>query len=192
MQLPDLQGVSAVTPGRSPSDLIQSMDSDLVVIVLTNTTVEVGDSDEGVEFEFAKQRYLLVLSTQLSTEKGGAPVRQVSVQLREDVTSTQPIEPDTFQGFGTVPGTSPNSYNPTPEQGIAPTFRGDHKCPLSWIGSQMGSAVGSGMLRLPGGSAQLLSYSLEADFGWPRPTTAPVDEELDHRQMVGRTPPKKV
>jgi hypothetical protein len=65
---------------------------------------------------------------------------------------------------------STNSYNPTPEPGVPPTFRGDRKCPLSWLGSRMGSAVGGGRLRLPGGSAQLLTYTLAAD--WVRPPPA--------------------
>merc|ERR1711969_486118 len=105
------------------------MDDELVVLVLTNATVEVADSDAGIEFEFTKQRYLLALSTALSLEKGGAPVREVAVKLRDDVTNTQPIEPDAFQGFANVQGATTNSYSPTPEQGIPPTFRGDHKCP---------------------------------------------------------------
>ena len=192
LKIPTLQGVSPTRPGAAASDLIQSMDDELLVIVLTNATVEVADSDAGIEFEFTKQRYLLVLSTALSLEKGGAPVREVAVKLRDDVTSTQPIEPDAFQGFATVQGATTNSYSPTPEQGIPPTFRGDHKCPLSWLGSQMGSPVGSGRLRLAGGSAQLLSYSLEADFSWPRPAAAAGDEAAAHRQMVGRAPPRKV
>ena len=62
---------------------------------------------------------------------------------------------------------STNSYNPTPEPGVPPTFRGDRKCPLSWLGSRMGAAVGGGQLRLPGGSAQLLTYTLASD--WVRP-----------------------
>lgn len=116
LRIPRLQGVEAKKPGTLPTDLIQAMDNELVIIALRNTTVEVANSEAGIEFEFANQRYLLVLSMELSTEKGGASARQVAVHLRADVTSTQPIEPDAFQGFASVPGATANSYNPTPEQ----------------------------------------------------------------------------
>ena len=168
------------------------MDDDLIVIVLHNNTVEAPDSNAGIEFAHTKERYLLLLSTEVSTDKGGAATRQVTVKLRHDVTSTQPIEPDTFQGFASVPGSTTNSYNPTPEQGIPPTFRGDHKCPLSWLGNEMGSRVGNGQLRIAGGSAQLLSFTLSADFNWAPPGAATADPSELHRQMVGRQPPKKV
>ncbi len=191
LQLPSLQGVDAVKPGSEPTDLIQSMDDDLVVILLTNSTVEVVDSEGGIEFAHTKERYILILSMRLSTEKAGAPARQVSVKLRQDVTSTQPIEPDAFQGFASVPGSTTNSYSPTPEQGIPPTFRGDRKCPLSWLGSEMGSQVGSGQLQLPGGSAQLLTYTLAADFQW-HPTPGNREDESKDLEKVGRSAPKKV
>jgi hypothetical protein len=95
LQIPPLQGVAASKPGEQPSvDLVQSMDSELVVIVLQNTSAEIASSEAGVEFKYGNQRYLLVLSTELSTMKGGAPSRELSIKLRQDVTSTQPIEPD--------------------------------------------------------------------------------------------------
>ena len=195
LTIPNVQGVAATKPGGAPADLVQSMDSELVVLVLRNATVEVGNSEAGVEFQFANQRYLLIMSTELSTVKGGAPLREVAVQLRADVTSTKPIEPDGFQGFASVPGSTANSYSPTPEQGIPPTFRGDRDCPLSWLGSQMGSTVGSGQLRLPGGSVQLLTYTLQSDWAWPRPGGEGGDGAEDQeawRNQVGRRSPKKV
>jgi hypothetical protein len=97
LQIPSLQGVSAAKPGASKSDLVQSMDEELVVIVLQNRTEVRPSSEAGVEFKHGAERYLLVLSTELSWAKGGAPTRPVSVVMREDVTSTQPIEPDAFQ-----------------------------------------------------------------------------------------------
>lgn len=193
LDFPALQGIKPAKPGTNPAeDLIQYMDDDLIVIVLHNNTIEAPDSNAGIEFAHTKERYLLLLSTEVSTDKGGAATRQVTVKLRHDVTSTQPIEPDAFQGFASVPGSTTNSYNPTPEQGIPPTFRGDHKCPLSWLGNEMGSRVGNGQLRIAGGSAQLLSYSLSSDFNWAPPRAATADSSELHSQMVGRHPPKKV
>lgn len=150
-------------------------------------------SAAGVEFAKADQRYLLVLSTALSTRKAGAPERECSVKLRADVTSTKPIEPDEFQGFATTPGCTPNSYNPSPEHGMPPTFRGDRGCPLSWLGNSMGSKIVGGALKLSGGSAQLLTYTLAADWRWPRPPGGAVEDPAEARRaMVGRLPPRKV
>lgn len=191
LPIPPLQRVAAVAPGGSGSDFVQQMDRELVVIVLRNASEEVPDSEAGVEFAYAKQRYLLVLSTELSVLKGGAPVRRLSIQLHPNITSTQPIEPDAFQGFASVPGATTNSYNPTPEAGIPPTFRGDRSCPLSWQGSKIGSSVGDSQLRLPGGSVQLLTYTLAEDWVGGRPE---VEGQAGHRHRheVGRRPPTKV
>jgi hypothetical protein len=195
LRIPPLQGVQAAKPGMSKQDLIQSMDAELVVIELHNHSVEVGSSQVGVEFARAPQRYLLVLSTALSTAKGGSMPREVSIQLRGDVTSTQPIEPNAFQGFASVPGATANSYSPTPEQGIPPTFRGDRACPLSWIGNVMGSKAGSGQLRLPGGSVQLLTWTLQSDWAWPQSHATGTEEGAPERllrESIGRRPPKRV
>ena len=59
------------------------MDDELVVVVLANTTAVQPTSEAGIEFKYADQRFLLVLSTALSGDKGGAPVRPVSVPSLE-------------------------------------------------------------------------------------------------------------
>jgi len=58
----------------------------------------------------------------------------------------------------------------------------------------MGSKIGSGELRLAGGSAQLLTYTLDSDWARPRPGGAAADEDdaALRREQVGRRPPKKV
>jgi hypothetical protein len=48
------------------------MGAELVVVVLANATAVAASSEAGTEFAHADQRYLLVLSTALSTTKGGA------------------------------------------------------------------------------------------------------------------------
>ena len=83
---------------------------------------------------------------------------------------------------------------------MPPTFRGDAKCPLSWLGSKMGAANGggggawratNGELALPGGSAQLLTYTVAADWKWPQPGAAMAAKDSDHAR-IGRRPPRKV
>ena len=81
----------------------------------------------------ADDNVLLVLSTELSLEAGGAPVRQLNVTLRPDVWTSHPIEPNAYQGFST-------------------------DCNLGWLGPFV-------PLRLPGGAAQALSYSLGPGLG---------------------------
>jgi len=198
LDIPPVQGVPPSRPGASPTDLVQAMAKEMVVLVLTNASAVSMTSNAGAEFAHGNQRLLLVLSTELSVNKAGAPVRGLTMQLRSDVTSTHPIEPDTFQGFAGVPGAdNTNWFSPTASPGMPPTFRGDRSCSMSWVGSKIGNAnggqLGGSALRLPGGSAQLLSVSLAADFSnVPRSHGAGAEAAAARRQMVGRRAPRKV
>ena len=111
------------------------------------------------------------------------PVGSSERSLRE--IATRRDECTRSQGFAPVPGSTTDSYSPTPEQGIPPTFRGDQKCPLSWLGSEMGSQVGSGQLQLPGGSAQLSSWPSSAKRASVLllPLLLQQRDDLIHRQL---------
>ena len=141
LTLPPLNGTVARKPGGRLDDVVQSMEEEMVAVELTNATAPAYHS---------ARRLLLMFSTELSPNKAGAPTRSVHVRLRHDVTSTKPVEPDRYQGFADLPGSK------TPPPGLPPTFDGKHECSLSWVGNVM-------PLQLPGGSAQLLSFTLAED-----------------------------
>ena len=113
-------------------------------------------------------RALLFVSTQFSATRGGTPLRTLSIQMRADVKSTTPIEPDRFQGWGDLPndGGSP--------PGIAPTLLGQDECMLSWWGHKM-------PLQLAGGSAQLVTYTRLGRRS---------AEHINSLRTVGRAPPR--
>ena len=165
LELPPLQGVAARPP--TVGELVEAMDEELIVIHLVNAS---GAPP-------ARTRALLVLSTALSSERGGAPVRQLALQMRSDVTSTKPIEPDFFQGWGAVPGF--NGVGEWP-QGVDASFFGRAECDLSFGGAKM-------PLQLAGGSAQLVTYTLWAATTASPPRDAPGEEELVRRAQVSDT-----
>ena len=166
LALPPLQGVRARPPAAG--DLIESMDGELVVLHLTNSS----GTPPG------RTRALLILSTDLSTKRGGAPLRQLSIQMRPDVTSTKPLEPDFFQGWGDLPG---NSDSPP---GLSPTFFGRGECFLSWWGGKM-------PLKLAGGSIQLVTYTMMGSDA-VEPTPAPEEAAASFIEAgAGRRPPRR-
>ena len=164
LELPPLQGVAARPP--TVGELVEGMDEELIVIHLVNAS---GAPP-------ARTRALLVLSTSLSSERGGAPVRQLAIQMRSDVTSTKPIEPDFFQGWGAVPGF--NGVGEWP-QGVDASFFGRAECDLSFGGGKM-------PLQLAGGSAQLVTYTMWAATTASPPRDAPGEEE--RVRQIGRRP----
>ena len=169
LTLPPLRGaggalVHAVAPGGSPSSVVQAMDAELIVVHFRNASADgkngtglckssktvqgqdcitcehdrlqatfLQDAFSTLPPAVADDNVLLVLSTELSLEAGGAPVRQLNVTLRPDVWTSHPIEPNAYQGFST-------------------------DCNLGWLGPFV-------PLRLPGGAAQALSYSLGPGLG---------------------------
>jgi hypothetical protein len=66
-------------PGHVPNDLIVSMDSELMIMELNSSVI-------------------YVISTQLAPSAGGAPPREVEVVLRPNVSWTQAMEGNQFQG----------------------------------------------------------------------------------------------
>ena len=71
-----------IAPGsRGPSDLVQSMDDDVLVAHL------------GSFGQFATP-LIYVVDTRVHPDPGGAPLRTVRVSLRGDVAATQPLEGD--------------------------------------------------------------------------------------------------
>lgn len=134
--LPPVQGVHAIPPSATATATVQAMASEMVAIELRNLT-------EPRPFGMNPPRLLLFLSTAVSATAGGAPVRDVLVTLHPSVVLSAPIEPDEFQGYATWPG-----RQDTP--GIVPQFSGTEGCTLSWLGRRA-------PLRMPGGSAQLVS-----------------------------------
>lgn len=89
--------VAAVGPGSLPSDIIQNMSSDLIVIRLANTTA-VGAN---LLPALGGNGWLLLISTRISSSEGGSPPRSVQITLRSDVQSSQPLVADSFQGMPT-------------------------------------------------------------------------------------------
>ena len=174
LELPPLQGVAARPP--TVGELVEAMDEELIVIHLVNAS---GAPP-------ARTRALLVLSTALSSERGGAPVRPLALQMRSDVTSTKPIEPDFFQGWGAVPGF--NGVGEWPH-GVDASFFGRAECDLSFGGAKM-------PLQLAGGSAQLVTYTLWAATTASPPRDAPGEvrggapiEELERECVTDRASP---
>jgi hypothetical protein len=82
---------NASTPGMKPTDLVQSMDPDLLVAELTGPMVTVPGGKNTT-------RLLFVVSTRLSHSPAGALPRVVNIKLRSNVRSTQPIEGNAFEG----------------------------------------------------------------------------------------------
>ena len=73
----------AVPPGsRGPADLVQAADSDVLVAALGSMGRQPATT------------LIYVVDMRVHTAPGGAPPRQLSVQLRSDVLATQPIEGD--------------------------------------------------------------------------------------------------
>lgn len=161
LELPLLQGVRAKRPAKG--DLIEAMDEELVVVHLSNYS-KVAPA--------GRARALLFLSTAVSSKRAGAGIRQLSIQLHADVTSTKPIEPDRFQGFADTPqGDGP--------PGIMPNFYGDRSCFMSWYGGKM-------PLQLAGGSSQLVTYTRLM----PTHSTT-IQHTASHRKLhaqIGRRP----
>ena len=145
-ELPPLQGVAARKPGTFPSDLVQSLGSEMVAITLENRTAAASRSYHNA------RRLLFFFSTELSVVRGGAGVRQIPVHLRSDVVATRPLEPDAYQGFADLPG------NEAPPPTLPPTFHGVQGCELQWVGNVLTQ------LRLPGGGMQLVSYTITEDW----------------------------
>ena len=143
LRLPPLHGVAARAPGQAWTDIVQSMDDELIAVHLVNNSVASGRN----------RRLLLFLSTALQREAVG----DATIHVRDDVVSSTPIEPDRFQGFADLPG-DPNI------DGFGPNLLGKQACSLSWTGNVM-------PLRMPGGSAQLVRFTLTAD--WPFVPPAP-------------------
>ena len=164
LRVPPLQGVSARRPGGAGA-LVASMDDELLAIHLRNTSAVPAE----------RSRLLLFVSTALSAARGGAPVRQLSIQMRADVKTTKPIEPDYFQGWGDLPGRDA-------PPGIAPSFHGGRECFLSWWGNEM-------PLQLAGGSAQLVRYTL-LEPGTPH-VARDRGPGTSHQQQVARAPPRR-
>ena len=81
--------VTARAPGAGgESDLIQKMSDNVVAVQLVNTT-NVGSGQQ--------QSYILFLSTVLSSEKeAGAANRRIAIEMRKDIASIQPVEPDAY------------------------------------------------------------------------------------------------
>ncbi len=84
-----MRGVVAQPPGASSGSLVQQMDDDILALEIHNSSATFDDG--------APTRLILLVSTRLSPAKGGAPTRALTVRLRDDVTSTRPLEPDAFQ-----------------------------------------------------------------------------------------------
>ena len=111
LRLPPLPGangslVSAAKPGSSPASIVQSMDKELIVVHFRNATADgenntnhckSGATVQGQDC-MSYDSILWILSTALSHTKAAAPVRQLHIQLRPDVWSSHPIEPDAYQG----------------------------------------------------------------------------------------------
>ena len=171
LSLPPLNGTVARRPGERAADVVQSMDDEMIAVELTNATASAPGAYHNA------RRLLLMFSTALSPQKAGAPIRSVRVRLRDDVTSTKPVEPDRYQGFADLPGSK------SPPPGLPPTFDGKQECALSWVGNVM-------PLQLPGGSAQLLSFTLaedSADAG-----AAEAERESQNWGSIGRRPPRRL
>jgi len=162
LKLPPVQGVTAARP--SPGGLIENMDDDVIAIHLVNTSVVPSD----------KTRALLFLSTAFAPSRGGAPIRQLSIQMRSDITSAQPVEPDLFQGWGDLP-----HVNSPP--GIAPNFFGTKPCFLSWWGGKL-------PLQLAGGAAQFVTYTKLETTSTTRLRAQVPSAEAELRRKLGRTP----
>ena len=89
MTIPDAQVPGG--PGSNASvDLVQSMDPDLLVAVLHRVSQSDSPQISGPA--------IFVISTQLSNEPGGAPIRNVNIELRDDVRAVQPMEGNCFEG----------------------------------------------------------------------------------------------
>lgn len=82
---------NASAPGGSIDDLVQGMPPELILFELSGPGVAVPGGKKVT-------RLLYVVSTELSSEAGGAAPRQVTLELRADVRGTQPIEGNCFQG----------------------------------------------------------------------------------------------
>lgn len=141
IKLPPLPGangslVHAQPPGSTFAALIQAMDPELIVVNLRNATSFGKNHTSECKTAAGPQgqdcinydSVLWIISTNLSTLRGGAPVQQLNISMHESVWTTHPIEPDKYQGFST-------------------------DCNLAWLGPNM-------PLRLPGGSVQVVSYSI--------------------------------
>jgi hypothetical protein len=114
LTLPPLNGangtlVHAVAPGGDAGALVQAMDKDLIVAHFRNASA---DGQNGTSYCMTAQTVqgqdcitydavLWIFSTELSLDRGGAPVRQLNVSLRGDIWTTHPVEPDAYQGFTT-------------------------------------------------------------------------------------------
>jgi hypothetical protein len=164
IKLPPLPGangslVHAQPPGGNAAALIQSMDPELIVVNLRNATSFGKNHTSQCKTAAGAQgqdcinydSVLWIISTNLSTVRGGAPIQQLNISMHEDVWTTHPIEPEKYQGFST-------------------------DCNLAWLGPNM-------PLRLPGGSVQVVSYSIG-----PRTSSATADHDTHHRRVGRRAP----
>ena len=122
-----------------------------------------------------------VLNYSQSDRVGGAPTRQLNISLRDDVYSVRPVEPDAFQGFADVPGS--RDQQGTDSHYFPPNFKGIEGCALRWLGPRA-------PLRLPGGSMQLLEFTLASDFQTPLAQASHHKEEAGGIGGIGRSPLK--
>ena len=88
------------------------------------------------------------------------------------------MEPDAFQGFADVPGS--RDQQGTDAHYFPPNFKGIEGCALRWLGPRA-------PLRLPGGSMQLLEFTLARDLQKPH---AIHQEETGGLGGIGRSPLK--
>jgi len=162
LELPPLQGVKAARPSKGR--LIEAMDDELVAVHLKNST--------GIPGRWA--HIILFISTAFSDARGGAPIRQLTIHMHSNVTSTKPVEPDQFQGWADLPDLAI-------PQGFPPGFFGTSECLLSWYGWKM-------PLQLAGGSTQLVTYTVipAKDSRQSRVS----DKEMELHQHIGRAPPR--
>eukprot|EP01045_Picozoa_sp_COSAG04_P036496 COSAG04_NODE_8906_length_918_cov_1.440781_1_plen_166_part_10 len=109
LRAPNGSLITPVRPGADRSAIVQKMDPELLIVHFRNASADGQPhagrckSSEVVQAQdcITYDTVLWILSTNLSTTRGGAPTRQVHITLRDDVWTTHPIEPDRFQGFST-------------------------------------------------------------------------------------------